>query len=139
MTRLLRRLSLLPLALLAACATAPTEEPARPISDNTAVVALVDSARTELTAGQPAAGAATLERALRIEPRNAALWHELAKLRLSEGQWQQAESLAAKSNGYAGDDHRLRAANWRLIAETRERRNDPAGAQAALQRAGEYE
>jgi len=64
--------------------------------------------------------AASLERALRIEPRNPRLWNELAQVRLRQGQYAQAESLAARSNSWAGNDSALRADNARIIAEARE-------------------
>ena len=70
--------------------------------------------------------------ALRIEPRNARLWHELARVRLKQGQFAQAENVAARSNSWAGDDRALRAENWRLIAESRRARGDADGAKAAL-------
>ncbi len=119
--------------LLSACAGlyAPAPE-VRPVSDNNAVLALVDAARNDIAGGKPDAAAATLERALRIEPRNPVLWRELARLRLQQGQYQQAEGLAARSNGWAGNDKPLRAENWRLIGEARLRRGDHAGAQAAF-------
>lgn len=59
--------------------------------------------------------AALLERALRIEPRNARLWHRLAKIRLQEGRYGMAESLAQKSNALAKDDEELKRANAELI------------------------
>ncbi|MDH3309617.1 MAG: tetratricopeptide repeat protein [Gammaproteobacteria bacterium] len=119
--------------LLSACASlyAPTPE-ARPVSVNNAVLALVDAARKDNANGKPDAAVATLERALRIEPRNPVLWQELARLRLQQGQHQQAEGLAARSNGWAGEDKALRAENWRLIGEARLKRGDHAGAQAAF-------
>ncbi|MCR4302514.1 MAG: tetratricopeptide repeat protein [Sulfuricaulis sp.] len=120
-------------SLLSACAGlyAPTPE-ARPVSDNNAVLALVDSARNDIASGKPDAAVGTLERALRIEPRNPLLWQELARLRLQQGQYQQAEGLAARSNGWAGNDKPLRAENWRVIGEARLKRGDHAGAQAAF-------
>jgi cytochrome c-type biogenesis protein CcmH/NrfG len=63
--------------------------------------------------------AATLERALRIEPRNPRLWHELARVRLRQGDYSQAESTAARSNAWSGADSELRAANQRIIEEAR--------------------
>lgn len=93
----------------------------------------MDSARAESAAGNHASAAASLERALRIEPRNPRLWHELARVRLKQGQFAQAESVAARSNSWAGDDKALRAENWRLIAQSREARGDPEGAKAALE------
>jgi predicted negative regulator of RcsB-dependent stress response len=128
-------------ALLTACAGLPgvDAEPAPPVSANSAVVALVDDARSAVGAGKPDAAGAALERALRIEPRNAALWQELARLRLSQGQYQQAESLAARSNSYAGTDRRLRALNWRLIGDARNQLGDVRGAEQAYARADEFE
>lgn len=119
--------------LVAGCATLA---PPSPASDNAAVLALVDGARLDADAGRLPNAAAALERALRIEPKNPRLWQELARVRLAQGDYAQAESLAARSNSWAGGDHRLRADNWRLIAEARERRGDAAGAKAAAERAG---
>lgn len=120
-------------ALLAGCAAFPPSAPeARPVSDNSAVVALMDSARNDIAAGKSDSAAASLERALRIEPRNPLLWQELARLRLQQGQYQQAEGLAARANAWAGNDKALRAQNWRLIGEARLKRGDHAGAQAAF-------
>jgi len=59
--------------------------------------------------------AALLERALRIEPRNAQLWHRLAKIRLQQGRYGMAESLAQKSNALAKDDEALKRRNAELI------------------------
>jgi len=134
--------------LLAGCATvppAPVTEPApvfAPVpgpvagTQNIAVAGLMETARADAGAGRHANAAATLERALRIEPRNARLWHELARVRLMQGEYEQAESIAARSNSWAGSDGALRADNWRLIAEARAARGDTAGARSALERAG---
>lgn len=128
----LKRLAGLALAsFLASCAVIPLP----PVSDNSAVVGLVDVARADIDAGRFPSAVASLERALRIEPKNPRLWQELARVRLKEGDFAQAENLAARSNSWAGDDRDLRAENWRLIAEARTARGDEAGAKAALERA----
>ena len=101
-------------------------------TENVAIAGLMDTARTDAAAGRLANAAATLERALRIEPRNPRLWHELARVRLKQGQYAQAESVAARSNSWAGSDNALRAENWRLIAEARTARGDAEGARTAL-------
>jgi Tfp pilus assembly protein PilF len=133
--------------LVASCATPPTPDqkpeelptpppvaPAPPPhKENIAIAGLMDSARADAAAGNLAGAAASLERALRIEPRNPRLWHELARVRLKQGQHAQAESVAARSNSWAGDDKALRAENWRLIAQSREARGDAEGAKAALE------
>ena len=134
--------------LLAGCATAPepgpppppeplppppaaaTPAPA-PRSENVAIAGLMQNARDDVAAGRLANAAASLERALRIEPRNPRLWHELAQVRVKQGQYAQAESVAARSNSWADTDNTLRGANWRLIAQTREARGDAEGARAA--------
>jgi Tfp pilus assembly protein PilF len=95
----------------------------------------MDGARADSAAGRLANAAASLERALRIEPRNPRLWQELARVRLKQGDYAQAESTAARSNSWAGGDHALRAENWRLIAQAREARGDADGARAALEAA----
>jgi Tfp pilus assembly protein PilF len=97
----------------------PKEVPAPPQAQTTAVASLMDSARADTAAGRLTNAAASLERALRIEPRNARLWHELAQVRLRQRDYAQADSLATRSNTLAGNDAELRAANQRLIEEAR--------------------
>jgi len=132
-------------ALLAGCAgvqqpapvesRGPVSTPAPAASENPAIVALLVGAHADVDAGRLANAAATLERALRIEPRNPRLWQELARVRLKQGDYAQAESTAARSNSWAGGDKALRAENWRLIAQSREARGDSAGASRALESA----
>ena len=133
---------LLILVLLGGCATPPAPPetrpeqppvaPAPPAKENIAVAGLMETARADAASGNLAGAAASIERALRIEPRNARLWHELARMRLKQGEYAQAENVAARSNSWAGDDRALRAENWRLIAESRKARGDAEGAQKAL-------
>jgi tetratricopeptide (TPR) repeat protein len=118
--------------------SAPVPAPAPPAArtESAAIAGLLDDARADAEAGRLTNAAASLERALRIEPRNPRLWQELARVRLKQGEYAQAESTAARSNSWAGGDNRLRAENWRLIAQAREARGDAAGARAALEAAG---
>jgi len=125
------------LLLVASCGLVPTAE--LPVSDNSAVLALVAQAGNERAAGHLPAAAAALERALRIEPRNPRVWQELARVRLAEGEPAQAEQLAVRAASWAGDDRSVRAASWRLIAEARAARGDQAGADEAFTRARQYE
>ena len=106
-----------------------------PVSDSNAVVALAESARADTDGGNFIKAAAALERALRIEPRNPRLWHELAQLKFKEGDYAQATSMAARSNTWAGTDKMLRAANWRLIGEAKRSLGDETGAHAAFDKA----
>lgn len=78
--------------------------------------------------GDLAGAVASLERALRIEPRNAHLWNRIAKLRVEQGEGKRAAEMAAKSNSLAGADTKLRADNWRMIAKIRRDAGDVNGA-----------
>ncbi len=114
----------------------PEENPAEARKGSgAAVVALLDRSETESMAGKLDQATATLERALNIEPRNPHLYRRLALLRLQQGQAEQAESLAMKSNSLAGDDKVLQSRNWRLIAEARRLRKDDYGAAEADRKA----
>jgi Flp pilus assembly protein TadD len=98
----------------------PTAPEAR--KESVAIAGLMDSARNDAAAGKLSNAAATLERALRIEPANPRLWQELARVRLQQGQFAQAESTAMRSNSYAGSDAALRAENERIIENARAKR-----------------
>src|SRR5919204_6570594 len=123
----MRRLVVFFTVVMCACAApgpAPVEQapgapqpPPAPAAakESVAVAGLMDSARADAAAGRLTNAAASLERALRIEPRNPRLWQELARVRLPQGQYAQAESLALRSNSWAGSDSALRAENARII------------------------
>jgi len=128
---------LLPVLLLTACTA--VRPPPLPVSENPAVLGLLEQARTDAADNKLQSAVGTVERALRIEPRNPWLWQELARLHLAQGDAAQAESLATRSNTWAGNDRALRAANWRLIGAARAARGDVPGEQAAAARAAELE
>lgn len=100
-----------------------------------AVQALVEVARQQADRGDMEAAAASLERALVIEPQNPHLWNRLALVRLAQGALGPAAELAAKSNLYAGAEPALQVRNWRLIAQVRERQGDTRAASDAYRRA----
>lgn len=104
-------------------------------SANPAVVALLNDANHASTSGQHAHAAASIERALSIEPQSAWLWHRLALVRLAQENLGQAAALAAKSNSLAGSDRRLQSDNWRLIAEVHRRRGEHTAAKSAAEKA----
>lgn len=91
------------------------------LSGGPAVMALTKRADEEMRANDLVAAAATLERALRIEPNNAGLWSRLAEVRLRQGNKAQAEQLALKSNGLAAGNAALKARNDQIIARARGR------------------
>ena len=147
-----RKLVGLSLLLLVGCSVSPQQpegqqgfdlEPAaadqpqiRPSPQTSkAALALLAKARQAANEGQLSVAEAQLERALRIEPQNAVLWHYMAKLRLHQGQLSQAAGLAAKSNSLDQGDAQLQADNWRIIAHARYQKGDKSGAEEAQRRA----
>ncbi len=101
---------------------APSAQPPAAESKKTesvAVASILQSARAEASSGQLASAAASIERALRIEPRNPRLWNELARVRLQQRDYAQAAATAARSNAFAGSDADLRASNADIIAQAR--------------------
>jgi len=100
-----------------------------------AVVALLDRVDSASAQGNPGQAAAELERALRISPRDGGLWLRLARVRMQQKQWQQAEAVALKCVSLPESDASTKKAAWGLIGSAREARGDAAGAAAARQRA----
>ncbi len=105
------------------------------IASGKAVLALLKQSTAAANAGKVDDAAAILERALHIEPRNAYLYSRLASLRIEQERFEEAESLAAKSNSIASRNARLQERNWRVIAISRDKRGDSSGASLATQRA----
>jgi tetratricopeptide (TPR) repeat protein len=107
-----------------------------PVVAPPAVVALRNEAEASLESGDLDNAAVTLERAIRIQPRNPDLWHDLAQVRLRQQQPGLAEDLAKKSNLHAKGNYSLIRANWAIIAEARRLKGDTEGAADAQERAG---
>ena len=118
----------------------PRESAGAPaVSQPPAVLALLEHAEQQANDGDLGASAASLERAIRINPGDAVLWHHLATVRLAQGEALQAEQLAVKSNSLAPGNSVQQARNWKLIAEARHLRGNKKGATAAEQRVRELE
>lgn len=94
---------------------APTNSPA--------VVELASQAREARQARRHDTAVQLLERAIRIEPQNGALWHELARAHFELGHYEQAQQLAARSNALIARDSTLKASNDRLIDAARDARS----------------
>jgi predicted Zn-dependent protease len=98
---------------------APPERPAaRQFHLGPAASALVTQAHTQAGGGDYGQAAATLERALRIEPDNPLLWIELGRVRLGENNAAQADAMGHKALALATGDAGAQAAAWRLIADS---------------------
>lgn len=104
-------------------------------SHSSAVGELLQTARQQREAGNLPEAVATVERALRIEPRNARLWNQLAHLRMDQQKPQLAAELAAKSNILAVADPELKKDNWLLIGHAKRAIGDMEGARTAERKA----
>ena len=100
-----------------------------------AVQALLKRSEQQQQQGDLAGAVTTIERALRLESRNAHLWNRLAHLRYEQGRRNLAADLAAKSNALAGRDLGLKRDNWLLIANARRSVGDDSGARDAERKA----
>lgn len=116
---------------------APRSPVVSPRSDSNPIVVagLQRDAANLSRKGETAKAASILERAIRIQPRNPQLWHELAQVRYSQQQYQQAESLALRSNQYASRHPDIQRANWLLIARARQQQGNVSGAASARKQA----
>lgn len=113
---------------------APTVPKSAEAISGQAVSSLVKQARAQRAAGQPQQAQALLERALRIEPRNYFVWSALAQTYLDQRNYDQAESVAGKSNSLARGNVYVELENWKIIRSARSGRGDAAGAQLAQDR-----
>jgi tetratricopeptide (TPR) repeat protein len=107
--------------LLHGCAARqpPAREPViskPPAQEKTAAGSLLASAHQSVQAGQFNRAESTLERALRVEPRNARLWHEMAQVKYGQKDYGQAVQFCLKANSLAGRDAALIRQNWQLMA-----------------------
>ncbi len=108
------------------------------VDSTSAVESLLNEAKTYYEMKQFEQAAALLERALRIDPRNPILWHNLAGVRLAQEDWKRAANLATKSNTLAGSNNNykeLRLRNWVIITQACEGMGDFNCAQEARNRA----
>ncbi len=102
---------------------------AKPLSS--AVIALMSTADENIKAGRLDAAVVSIERALRIEPRNATLTYKLAELRLQQSKPLLAENIARKAALLAAGDKSLKKKSWLLIAQARHLQQNYEGAREA--------
>jgi len=79
--------------------------------------ALLEQGRAQRRDGDLAQASASLERALRIEPDQPAVWLELGQLRFEEGNFAQAEQMGRKALSLAPEGSLVGEQASRLIAD----------------------
>lgn len=103
-----------------------------------AVDSLVMAANENSQGGNLDSAVSSIERAIRIEPRNPALYYKLAVLRLKQSKPRLAEDIARKAALLAVNDNNIKKHSWLLIANARELQNNVEGAQKAKAEAAKY-
>lgn len=98
-------------------------EPVRQTPKQTGTIAadFCRQAAAQVGQGRLDLAAATLERGLRLAPKDAMLWSQLAEVKLQQQQYRQAGSLAAKSNSMAAGNTALVQKNYWIVEEARRR------------------
>jgi tetratricopeptide (TPR) repeat protein len=95
----------------------PPPPPTRTYRLGPATQSLVTQARAQVERGEFDAAAGTLDRAVRIEPRNPLLWLELAQLRLAQKDAKQAEGYGRKALSLATGDRRTQSQASKVVAD----------------------
>ena len=105
----------------------PGIEPTRQVPRRSTVIAAEFSRQAEeqIRQGRPDMAAEVLERGLRAAPKEAMLWSQLAEVKLQQQHYQQARSLAAKSNSLAGTDTTIVRKNHWIIEQAQRRAASP--------------
>lgn len=113
----------------------PPPPPAPAIEPPTAITeALIDEATVLENAGSPKEAAATIEQAIRIEPRRGELWLQLAVIRLRDGQAAMAEQSARKALLFLRSGSAEERDAWLVIASAREAQGDLESAEGLRSR-----
>ena len=113
--------------------------PARPASNTEApTLALLRQSQRSADSGDLSGAIAYVERAIRLNPRDATLWLQLARLQLQAGQPARAEQLAQKAIALSSgsdrepDDGRREA--WLLVADANEAQGQAEAAERIRER-----
>jgi len=96
----------------------PAPPPAHQFHLGPASSALVAQAHTQANGGDYGQAAATLERALRIEPDNPLVWIELGRVHLGANDAVQADAMGHKALALATGDPAAQSSAWHLIADS---------------------
>ena len=116
----------------------PKERPkVAPATLSPASRALVTQAQAQRKRGDLPGATVSLERALRIEPRNPLIWIEMGQLRMDQRNYPQAEAMARKALSMAIGDDRTQSQAWQLVADSLRARGRNVEAQEALERSRE--
>ncbi|MBA3006164.1 MAG: tetratricopeptide repeat protein [Proteobacteria bacterium] len=114
----------------------PNRESVPVAEEGKAAGTLLASARQSVRSGQFSQAEMMLERALRLEPRNARLWHEMAQVKYGQNNYGQVVQFCIKSNSLAGKDYGLIQQNWLLMEKAYLQLGEPEKARRARIKSG---
>ena len=114
--------------------------PERAVLDDAsdATVALVGQAYRDQDDGEPTKAVGSLERAIRLEPRNGQLWILLAEMQLAAGRTGPAEQSARKGLLFVARQSPFRQRAWLVIASALDSRGEHEEAAAIRADWGTY-
>lgn len=113
----------------------PRERPRSPPATlSPASRALVTQAQAQRQRGDLPGATVSLDRALRIEPNSPLLWIEMGRLRMDQGNFQQAENMGRKALSMSVGDDRTQALAWQLVGDSLKARGKNPQAQDAYDR-----
>lgn len=92
-------------------------------------MALLHQSERSADGGDLESAIAYVERAIRLEPRDAALWLRLGRLQLAANRPATAEQMAQKAIALAGGQRDRERQGWLLLADAREAQGDAEGAE----------
>ncbi|MCV6588836.1 MAG: tetratricopeptide repeat protein [Marinobacterium sp.] len=110
------------------------EQPGR----NPAVIALLGAAQQQRDRGSMRAAQSSLERALRISPRDPEVYYQLADLQRRQNNFRQAEQLALRGLEVASGKPGMQRSLWVLVSSARKSMGDMGGYRQALEKARQY-
>ncbi len=91
---------------------------AKPPASRSAVLDLLKQSKAAIDQGNYNEAESLLKRALRIEPDNAWIWHNMAVLQFYRENYQQAVQQALKSNNLAKNNQKLKSNNYKVIKQS---------------------
>jgi tetratricopeptide (TPR) repeat protein len=103
-----------------------------------AVLALLSQAEQSRAQGDYRGAQGSLQRAQRIDPRDAEVYYSLALTHMELEDYDLAEQVALKGVSVAQGNNTELKRLWNLLAKIRLRAGDPAGSQAASDKAARY-
>ena len=85
---------------------------------------LLAQANSKAANGETLQAIATLERAVRLQPRNAEAWLRLAELYLEQGEYHKAKQFAGRAQQFAAGNQQLLRRSQAVIKQADERQRD---------------